>query len=205
MIGIIDYEIGNLRSVEKAVQQVGGDSMFVRTKDDLAKVSGLILPGVGAFGDCVKGLRATGLWDSVLSWIGQDRPFFGICVGYQMLFEGSAESTDQTGLGVFKGSSVRFKAGELKVPHMGWNQLKIKAETPYLDGIVEGDHVYFVHSYYAVPEDPQVVALSSDYGVAFPCAVAKGNLFGTQFHPEKSQRVGLKLVENFVKLVSKKS
>jgi glutamine amidotransferase len=200
MIGILDYGIGNLRSVQKALQSVGADAPFVRERTQLAALEGLVLPGVGNFGDCVRGLRGTGLWDDVLEWIAADRPFFGICVGYQMLFEGSEEAPDAAGLGVFRGRVVKFKDPRLKVPQIGWNQLEVCQGTPFLKSVNTGDYVYFVHSYYPEPVDPSHVALRSDYGGPFACASARGNLFATQFHPEKSQKVGLQLLRNFVEL-----
>jgi glutamine amidotransferase len=200
MIGIINYEIGNLRSVEKALIQAGGQVKWVRSPGDLDGCQGLVLPGVGAFGDCIRGFRATGLWSSVLEWIKRDRPFLGICVGYQMLFESSEESPETPGLGIFGGRVVRFpNRGELKVPQIGWNQVTLRQSGHVmLAGIEHGTYYYFVHSYYPVPADPAITAMETEYGLRFASAGARGNLFATQFHPEKSQANGLRLLGNFV-------
>ncbi len=200
MIGIIDYGMGNLRSVEKALQSVGAPTRFITGTSGLEGLKGLVLPGVGAFTDCVGNLRATGLWEPIREWIAADKPFFGICLGYQMLFEGSEEGPGVEGLGVFAGNVVRFPTSELKVPQMGWNQVSIVRPSAFTEGVVTGDHVYFVHSFYPVPADPGIVAMTTEYGLTFASAVGKGRLFATQFHPEKSQRVGLKLLSNFAKL-----
>ncbi|SDU29658.1 glutamine amidotransferase [Verrucomicrobium sp. GAS474] len=202
MIGIIDYGMGNLRSVEKALESVGAKTRFITGTSGLDGLTGLVLPGVGAFTDCVGNLRATGLWEPIKEWIAADKPFFGICLGYQMLFEGSEEGPDIEGLGVFKGKVVRFPKTDLKVPQMGWNEVTIVRPSLFTEGVVTGDHVYFVHSFYPAPEDPGIVAMTTEYGLSFASAVGKGNLFATQFHPEKSQRVGLKLLSNFAKLAS---
>ena len=204
MIGIVDYGMGNLRSVEKALQSVGAQTRFVSAPADLAGLTGLVLPGVGAFADCVANLRATGLWEPIREWIAADRPFFGICLGYQMLFDGSAEGPGIEGLGVFQGKVEKFDLPDksLKVPQMGWNEVEVVHPSAFTEGVVSGDHVYFVHSYYPRPADPALVAMRTTYGQPFASAVGKGNLFATQFHPEKSQRVGLKLLGNFVKLAA---
>jgi glutamine amidotransferase len=200
MIGIIDYGIGNLRSVEKAVAHVGGSPVFLKSPEDFARVTHVVLPGVGAFGDCCKALEASGMRGHALDWAQSGRPFFGICVGYQMLFESSEESPGIAGLGVWKGRVIKFPAGPLKVPHIGWNRVLVKNDSPCLRGVTSGEYAYFVHSFYGVPEDTSWVSLSAEYGLEFPCAAGKGNLFGTQFHPEKSQELGLKLLKNFVEL-----
>ncbi|MCE0482686.1 MAG: imidazole glycerol phosphate synthase subunit HisH [Methylacidiphilales bacterium] len=205
MIGIVDYGIGNLRSVQKALQHVGGEAQFVRSPDEIARADGLVLPGVGNFGDCVASLARSGMWDDVLAWAQSDRPFFGICVGYQMLFESSEEAPGQKGLGVFAGQVRKFsdKHG-LKIPQIGWNTVTVKQpKAPLLEGIRTGDFVYFVHSYYAVPKEPSLVALETTYGDTFAAAVARRNLLATQFHPEKSQRAGLLMLQNFVALAKK--
>jgi glutamine amidotransferase len=202
MIGIIDYGMGNLRSVEKALQSVGAKTRFVTGTAGLDGLTGLVLPGVGAFTDCVGNLRATGLWEPIREWIAADKPFFGICLGYQMLFEGSEEGPGVEGLGVFKGNVVRFPKTELKVPQMGWNQVNIVKPSAFTEGVTSGDHVYFVHSFYPVPADPAIVTMTTDYGLSFASAIGQGKLFATQFHPEKSQRIGLQLLANFAKLVA---
>jgi glutamine amidotransferase len=202
MIGIVDYDIGNLRSVQKAFQHVGGEAVFVRTPEEISRVDALVLPGVGAFGDCVRSLARSGMWDATLEWAKSDRPFFGICVGYQMLFDSSEEAPREKGLGVFSGIVRKFsdKHG-LKIPQIGWNTVSVKQPaSPLLAGISDGDYVYFVHSYYAAPRDASIVALETTYGDTFAAAVARGNLLATQFHPEKSQRAGLRMLKNFVAL-----
>ena len=205
MIGIVDYDIGNLRSVQKAFQHVGGEAVFVRTPEEISRVDALVLPGVGAFGDCVRSLAASGMWNDVLAWAKSERPFFGICVGYQMLFESSEEAPGEKGLGVFAGEVRRFSDKHaLKIPQIGWNTVTVKQpEAPFLEGVSTGDFVYFVHSYYAQPRDSSIIALETTYGDAFAAAVARGNLFATQFHPEKSQRAGLQMLKNFVELSAK--
>jgi glutamine amidotransferase len=202
MIGIVDYDIGNLRSVQKAFQHVGGDAVFVRTPAEIAQVNALVLPGVGAFGDCVRCLGKSGMWDDVRAWAESERPFFGICVGYQMLFESSEEAPGEKGLAVFAGEVRKFSdRHHLKIPQIGWNTVTVKQSgAPLLGGISSGDYVYFVHSYHAVPKDASVIALETTYGDTFAAAVARGNLLATQFHPEKSQRAGLQMLKNFVAL-----
>ena len=202
MIGIVDYDIGNLRSVQKAFQHVGGDANFVRTPEEIAKCDALVLPGVGAFGDCVRSLRKSGMWDGVAALAKSEKPFFGICVGYQMLFDSSEEAPGEKGLGVFAGEVRKFSVKHhLKIPQIGWNTVKVlQPNAPLLAGITTGDYVYFVHSYYAAPQDPALVALETTYGDTFAAAVARGNLLATQFHPEKSQRAGLQMLQNFVAL-----
>ena len=204
MIGIVDYGIGNLRSVQKAVQHVGGEAIFVHTPEEIAQVDALILPGVGNFGDCVRSLAKSGMWDGVLAWANSERPFFGICVGYQMLFESSEEAPGEKGLGVFAGEVRKFSGGHgLKIPQIGWNTVTVRQSgSPLLEGISTGDYVYFVHSYYAAPKDTSIIALETTYGDTFAAAVARGNLLATQFHPEKSQRAGLQMLRNFVTLSS---
>jgi len=204
MIGIVDYGIGNLRSVQKAFQHVGGEAVFVHTPEEISQVDALVLPGVGNFGDCVRSLAKSGMWDDVLAWANSEKPFFGICVGYQMLFQSSEEAPGEKGLGVFAGQVRKFsdKHG-LKIPQIGWNTVTVKqADAPLLSGISSGDYVYFVHSYYAAPKDSSIIALETTYGDTFAAAVARGNLLATQFHPEKSQRAGLQMLKNFVTLSS---
>ena len=201
MIGIVDYNIGNLRSVQKALQHVGGEAVFVRTPKEIAQADALVLPGVGAFGDCVRSLAASGMWDDVQAWAKSERPFFGICVGYQMLFESSEEAPGEKGLGIFAGQVRKFSGRHgLKIPQIGWNTVAVRQpKAPLLAGISDGDYVYFVHSYYAAPTDPAIVALETTYGDTFASAVARGNLLATQFHPEKSQKVGLQILANFAR------
>jgi glutamine amidotransferase len=204
MIGIVDYDIGNLRSVQKAFQHVGGDAVFVRTPEEMQKADALVLPGVGAFGDCVRSLRASGMWDEVVAWANSDRPFFGICVGYQMLFESSEEAPGEPGLGIFPGEVRKFSdRSGLKIPQIGWNTLTVRGpESPLLAKISTGDYVYFVHSYYVAPRDPSIVALECTYGETFAAGVVRDNLVATQFHPEKSQKAGLQMLRNFTALAT---
>jgi len=205
MIGIVDYDIGNLRSVQKAFQHEGGEAVFVRTPEEIARIDGLVLPGVGAFGDCVRSLAASGMRDAVVAWAKSPRPFFGICVGYQMLFESSEEAPGEPGLGLFAGEVRRFsgQAG-LKVPQIGWNTVEVRQPgAPLLQGIATGDFVYFVHSYYVAPRDASLIALATTYGETFASAIARNNLVATQFHPEKSQRAGLQIIRNFIALCAR--
>ncbi len=201
MIGIVDYDIGNLRSVQKAFQHEGGEAVFVRTPEEIRRMDALVLPGVGAFGDCVRSLEASGMRDEVVAWAKSGRPFFGICVGFQMLFESSEEAPGQPGLGIFPGEVRKFSDRGLKVPQIGWNTVTVfRPDSPLLAGIATGDYVYFVHSYYVAPGDPSLIALETTYGDTFAAGIVQGNLIATQFHPEKSQRAGLQLVRNFIEL-----
>ena len=199
MIALIDYGMGNLRSVEKALKRVGGDVRIVRDATLLAKAERLVLPGVGAFADCMANLQNQGLLDPLREYLRRGRPFLGICLGYQALFEGSEEAPGIEGLGIFKGRVVRFPETSLKVPQIGWNRIEIrKPECPLLRGIADGSHVYLVHSYYPAPANPTLACAMTEYGVRFAAMIWRDNLFACQFHPEKSQAVGLKILENFV-------
>jgi len=203
MIAVIDYEMGNLRSVQKALEHVGATAVVTRDPDVIASAAAAVLPGVGAFGACMQNLRRHGLVEPVRIFIASGRPFLGICLGMQLLFEESDEFGPVRGLGVLRGQVVRFApdpSGARKVPHMGWNALAVKRRAPHLAGIKDGTQVYFVHSYYPVPADEDVVATTTDYGGAFTSAVWHENVFACQFHPEKSQRVGLRLLANFARL-----
>jgi glutamine amidotransferase len=204
MIGLIDYGSGNLRSVEKALCKVGAQVQLVRDPNQLQAVGGVVLPGVGAFDDCINALQRQGLLEPLRAWILGGRLFLGICVGYQALFERSQEFNSQAaGLGIFKGTVVRFKDQPgLKVPQIGWNQLEIvQPDCPLYRGIESGAYVYFVHSFFPEPEDPSIVATYTVYGQRFASSIWSGNVFATQFHPEKSQTVGLQLLQNFVRLL----
>ena len=203
MIALLDYGAGNLRSVEKALRYVGGDVRLVQSPDGMKDASAVVLPGVGAFDDCVNAMQRQELLEASREFINTGRPFLGICVGYQAMFERSEEFDSRAaGLGLFKGSVVRFPDGQgLKIPQIGWNQIEIvKPECPIFQGVENGSHVYFVRSYYPQPEDDSIAASRTTYGVDFASAVWRDNIFATQFHPEKSQKVGLKILENFVKL-----
>lgn len=200
-LGVIDYGAGNLRSVLNTFEAAGVTGHLVRSPEDAEGVTHLVLPGVGAFGDCAEKLRGQNLVPFIREWIEADRPFLGICVGYQVLFESGEEEEQVPGLGIFKGRVVRFPESELKVPHMGWNQLTLSnPEDPIWKGMGDAPYFYFVHSYYPRPEDGSLTAASCTYGVHFAAAIRRGNLVATQFHPEKSQKLGVKLLENFVSL-----
>ena len=203
MIALLDYGAGNLRSVEKALRFVGGNVRLVQSPDGMKNASAVVLPGVGAFDDCVNAMQRQELLEATREFVGTGRPFLGICIGYQALFEQSEEfDSCATGLGLFAGKVVRFPDGQgLKVPQIGWNQIEIvQPECPVFRGVENGSHVYFVHSFYPQPEDDSIAATRTTYGVDFISAVWRENVFATQFHPEKSQKVGLKILENFVNL-----
>jgi len=202
MIALVDYGMGNLRSVEKALTRVGGDVRIVSDREGVLTADAVVLPGVGAFGDCMKNLARLDLVEAIREFIAMERPFLGICLGFQGLFESSEEAPGMKGLGIFPGTVPRFPSNELKVPHMGWNQLQIKqAVCPLLTDIPEKSYVYFVHSYYCKPASPKVVCGTTEYGIEFCSMLWASNVFATQFHPEKSQGVGLKMLKNFVGLV----
>ena len=205
MIAVIDNGICNLRSVTKALENVGGLPTVVRSPAELAeaRATGLVLPGVGALRDCVASLRETGLAESVREWISADRPFLGVCLGMQALFEKSEEGGGIAGLGIFPGEVKKFDLpSEFKVPHMGWNTVRFSQQSTPLQGDLadDGESFYFVHSYHCVPADPALVLAESDYGGRFTAAIGRRNCFATQFHPEKSQGKGLELYCNFVRL-----
>jgi glutamine amidotransferase len=205
MIAIVDYGVGNLRSVEKALQRVGARAMVTADPAVLDAAQGVVLPGVGAFGDGMAQLRARQLVDPVMRQVERRKPLLGICLGMQLLFEESDEMGLHRGLGLLPGRVVRFPEGELKVPHIGWNQLWRADPCPemaLLEGIPHGAHAYFVHSYYAAPEESGDVLASTDYGFEFASVVGRGRIFGAQFHPEKSQDVGLRLLRNFADMVA---
>ena len=203
MIALLDYGSGNLRSVHKALLKVGADVRLVKSPRAIGDARALVLPGVGAFDDCVNALRKQELLGAAKDFIKTGKPFLGICVGYQALFERSEEfNSCATGLEIFRGKVVRFPAAaKLKIPQIGWNQLEIvKTDCPLYRGIAGGSYVYFVHSFYPQPVDESIVATRTDYGVHFASSVWRDNVFATQFHPEKSQGVGLQLLKNFVEL-----
>jgi len=203
MIALIDYDSGNLRSAQRALLKVGADVKVVRRPEEIKDAAGVVLPGVGAFDDCVNALQKQELLEAARDYIKGGRPFLGICVGYQALFEKSEEfNSCAAGMGIFEGKVVRFpQQNGLKVPQIGWNQLNIlKADCPLYRGIKPGSYVYFVHSYFPQPKDPSIIATETDYGTAFASSVWRDNVFATQFHPEKSQETGLRLLKNFVEL-----
>jgi glutamine amidotransferase len=201
MIAIIDYQMGNLRSVQKAFERVGHAAEIVNEPEKIAAADKVILPGVGAFGDAIAELRRRELVEPIREAIASGKPFLGICLGLQLLFDVGYEGGRHEGLGILRGEVRRFDLPpEFKVPHMGWNECRIRRPAPILKGIAEGTHVYFVHSYYVVPADPEVVAIESDYGSPFCAMIWRDNLFATQFHPEKSQDQGLRMLKNFAEL-----
>lgn len=222
MIALIDYGMGNLRSVEKALVRVGGNVRIVSDRNSVLAAAAVVLPGVGAFGDCMKNLQQLEMVDAIRDFIQSDKPFLGICLGLQSLFDSSEEAAGVAGLKIFKGEVPRFHFNgkteipnpksegnlkfpisnlQLKIPHMGWNQICIKkSDCPLLRGVADGSYVYFVHSYYPKPADHSIICATTTYGVEFCSMVWRDNIFATQFHPEKSQAVGLRMLENFVSL-----
>lgn len=202
MIAIVDYGVGNLYSVEKAFAKFSDDVILTQSADVIDKADKVVLPGVGAFGDCMKNFKASGLMDAVMRAVKNNKPVMGICVGLQIMFEGSEESPDIKGLGIFKGMVRKINAPGLKIPHMGWNSLTINENT-HVDinlfkNIRKSPYVYFVHSYHAVPEDKSIILATSVYGEEITAAVGKNNVIATQFHPEKSGDIGLSIIKNFV-------
>jgi len=208
VIAIIDYDMGNLRSVANAFMRVGAAVSVTRDPLVIREADRVVLPGVGAFRDCMANLERFGLIEPVLRAIESGKPFLGICLGLQLLFEEGLEFGLHRGLGVLKGQVVRFDghmAGpsgmSLKIPHMGWNDIRVEKESPLLKDIPPGSYFYFVHSYYALPSDPGDVNLATtEYGVRFTSAIEKDNIMATQFHPEKSQRLGLEIIKNFTEI-----
>ena len=201
MIAIVDYGMGNLRSVEKGFLKVGIDVVVTNKPEIIEKADGIVLPGVGAFKDCMRELSNLRLTDAIVNAIRNGKPYLGICLGLQVLFSESEEFGRCRGLDIFRGKVIRFSDNNLKIPHMGWNEIKIKKNNPLLDGILDKSYLYFVHSFYVVPEDNSIVSTTTDYGVDFTSMICKDNVFATQFHPEKSQRVGLTILKNFGKVV----
>ena len=203
MIALLDYGSGNLRSVHKALLKVGANVLVTQTPDGMRKASAVVLPGVGAFDDCINAMQKQELLEASRDFIQSGKPFLGICVGYQALFERSDEfNSCATGLRVFSGKVVRFSGKNgLKIPQIGWNQIEItQSDCPLYRGIDGGSYVYFVHSFYPQPADESIVATRTTYGEPFASSVWRDNVFATQFHPEKSQKVGLQLLKNFVEL-----
>ena len=201
MIAIIDYDAGNIKSVEKAVQFLGYPVEITREKEKILRADKVILPGVGAFGDAMEKLRHYGLEEVIRQTVEKRIPFLGICLGLQLLFESSEESPGVEGLGILKGKILKIPSTPgLKIPHMGWNSLHLQNDGRLFRGIPEDTYVYFVHSYYLQAEEPEIVRAVTEYGTCIHASVEKGNVFGCQFHPEKSGAMGLKILENFAKL-----
>ncbi|HIX84413.1 MAG TPA: imidazole glycerol phosphate synthase subunit HisH [Candidatus Megamonas gallistercoris] len=202
MIAIVDYGVGNLYSVEKAFAKFSDDVVLTQSAEIIDKADKVVLPGVGAFGDCMKNFRASGLMEAVMRAVESGKPVMGICVGLQIMFEGSDESPGVEGLGIFKGRVRKIHAPGLKIPHMGWNSLNINEKASVkidlFKNIRKNPYVYFVHSYYAVPEDKSVITAKTVYGEEITAAVGKDNVIATQFHPEKSGDIGLAIIKNFV-------
>jgi len=201
MIAIVDYGMGNIHSVQKALQLFGAQTLVTNSPQDILACQKVVLPGVGAFADAMQELEKQNLIPALIKHIKNKKTFLGICLGMQLLLEASQESKGVRGLSIIKGKVVKFKEKNLKVPHMGWNQLdKISQECPLLKDILKNPYVYFCHSYYPDPKEKNVIASTTNYGTDFPSVIWKENIYGVQFHPEKSQSIGLKIIENFVKL-----
>ncbi len=215
MIAIVDYGMGNLRSVEKAFLKVGVDAKIVSDAKAVDNAHGVVVPGVGAFRDCMKNLTELSLIEPIVRSIKKGKPYLGICLGLQILFTESEEFGVCKGLDVFKGKVMKFKFGvrssesknskplTLKIPHMGWNTVNILRRPPIFDAIEDGAFFYFVHSFYVVPDDNNIIATTTDYGITFTSMVWKENIFATQFHPEKSQKIGIRVLKNFGDFVRK--
>lgn len=202
-IAVIDYGMGNLRSVGKAIEHLGASVYVGSDRKRLSQAQKLILPGVGAFGDAIRELRKRHLIPLIKKAVQNGKPLLGICLGLQLFFEKSEESPAVKGLGIWKGSVRRFpiqKKKNLKIPHMGWNQVQLERRVPFVSRIKNGSYFYFVHSYYAEPKDKSLIVGETNYGVDFPSILTSGNIFAVQFHPEKSQRAGLEILKNFIRL-----
>jgi len=203
MIGILDYGMANLRSVNNAFAHAGHPAQIIKNADEVKKCDRLVLPGVGAFRDAMVALRSEGVDGAIRDHIKAGKPFLGICLGLQMLFDIGYEDGEHEGLGIFRGDCVRFDVDHtlgLKVPHMGWNQLDIQQKTPLFDGVPDHSNVYFVHAYHVQPQDPAIIAATTDYGRPFVSVIAKDNVVACQFHPEKSQAIGQNILQNFGKM-----
>ncbi|MEI8386852.1 MAG: imidazole glycerol phosphate synthase subunit HisH [Verrucomicrobiota bacterium] len=196
-IGVVDYGSGNLRSVRKALEASGASTSLVSGASQLADLDAVVVPGVGSFGDCAANLQGAGLWNPLREWISSGRPYLGICLGYQLLFESSEESPGVNGLGVLPGRVVRFSHAGLKVPHMGWNSLS-NLKGPLFQGLQDETSFYFVHSFFPVPADATLASSTCEYGARFAASVSREALHATQFHPEKSQAAGLAVLRNFL-------
>ena len=204
MIKIIDYGMGNLRNVVRGFEKVGYQAEITRANSEIKQADGVVLPGVGAFGDAMDNLKKFGLVTPIKEVVARETPFLGICLGLQLLFTTSEEFGSVDGLDIISGHVKRFPEDlPYKVPHMGWNQLQFKKTVPVYDGLEEDVFQYFVHSYYVVPEDKSVIATTTDYGVGFVSSIVQNNIYALQWHPEKSSRQGLKILENFGKIIDK--
>lgn len=197
MIGIIDYGAGNLLSVKKALEFLGTECRIINSIDGFNSIKKMILPGVGAFQSAVEKLRTLGIYDQINNWLRANKPFLGICLGMQILFEESEESQGIKGFGLFKGKVIRFK--EYKVPQIGWNQVRISRKSKIMEGIKDGSFFYFLHGYFVQPQDDEIVIGNSEYGIVYPSVIGKDNICAVQFHPEKSGSVGLKILRNWIK------
>ena len=208
MIAVIDYGMGNLRSVQKALEFVGAKVIVTHDPDLILSADSVVLPGVGAFKDCMANLNKLSLIEPIRKFIDSGKPFLGICLGLQVLFEESEEYGPVPGLGILPGKVVKFidgssdtrKGPQIKIPHMGWNQIKVKKNAPLFAGVGDSPYFYFVHSYYVVPEDPEIVATVTHYGIEFVSGIQHKNIYAFQFHPEKSQTLGLSILERFSNL-----
>lgn len=201
MICVVDYGMGNLRSVQKGLEKVGAVATITRDPEAIRTAERLVLPGVGAFPECMRNLTRLNLIDPILEFINSGRPFLGICLGLQLLFDESDEFGRHEGLKVIPGKVTAFDRNMgLKIPHMGWNQVYFRQDSPIFKDIEDGSWFYFVHSYYVAPADSADTAAESEYGITFTCAISRGNVFAVQFHPEKSQEIGLRLLKNFAAL-----
>ena len=202
MIAIIDYQMGNLRSVQKGFERVGHAAAITSDPATIARASRIVLPGVGAFADAIAELHRRGLVEPIQEAISEGKPFLGICLGLQLLFDRSYEDGEHSGLGVIPGEVVRFDLPDgYKVPHMGWNEVQLRGRPPLFDGIDDNTHFYFVHSYYVAPSDSSVIAGEANYPDPFCAMIWRDNVFATQFHPEKSQSAGLEILRNFAERV----
>ena len=200
MIVVVDYDAGNVKSVEKAIEKLGAKHILTSDPEEIGKADAVILPGVGNFGDCVSKLKERGLDSALKEYAASGKPFLGICVGLQLLFDESEESPGVEGLGILPGKIKRFPVSEgLKVPQIGWNDI-VESKGKLLDGIDKGTYFYFVHSYYLECEDPSIVTSKTEYGITYDSSVESGNIYATQFHPEKSSDAGLKVLSNFLKI-----
>jgi glutamine amidotransferase len=198
MMAIIDYDAGNLKSVKKAFDYLNVESRIISNSEELTYAEKVVLPGVGAFGAAVEKLQESGFYEGIQNWLKAGKPFLGICLGMQLLLESSSESAAVKGLAIFKGENLRFTSG--KVPQIGWNQIQIQKPSKLLAGIADGSFFYFLHGYYLLPADRDLIAATTEYDIEYPSVIESGNIYAVQFHPEKSGDIGLKLLKNWVDL-----